>query len=321
MMRPKFLHEACSFRLPQVAIGMTVAACLIFGSAALAPPGSVTGSPESTTPIETVPALPPAKPSLRFPDRDKRSSREVKDFTPVRGLGESEDEHTTYINLLLHVRNFTADELLAGGRKDVSYADLMAEDEDHRDSYRYELIRFEGRLTRLKRIEPYPELVAQGVTEQYEAWVTTTKEAKQLCVILLEAPAGVEPNIDINPSRAVTFAGYFFKDLLFESGEKASKTDMHVKRKAPLIFAKSMTAAPLSDSDAGNIWRTSFLPAVLTTIGLLTMFVLGLTWYFRRGDRVSKRAVEAKKLNPFDGPTQIPPGEPGEFDNFSQDRP
>ena len=28
-----------------------------------------------------------------------------------------------------------------------------------------------------------------------------------------------------------------------------------------------------------------------------------------------------KKLNPFDGPTQIPPGEPGEFDNFTQDRP
>lgn len=302
--------------------GLVVAACLVFGTPALAQPGSVAGSPESTTPIEVLPPAPPAKPPLRFPGRDKRAASEVKDFLPVRGLAESEDEHNTYIELLLHTKNFTVEELLAAGRKDVSYADLMAEDEDLRNGYRFELIRFEGRLIRLKRIEPYPELVAQGITEKYEAWVTitTAKEAKQICVILLEPPVGVEPNVEIAPAPLVTFAGYFFKDILFESGEKASKSDRLVKRKVPLLFAKGMIAQPLSNSDSGNIWRTSFLPMVLTTIGLLTVFVLGLTWYFRRGDRVSKRAVESKKINPFE--TQNPlPGEPGEFDNFSQDRP
>jgi hypothetical protein len=304
---------------------MVVVACLAFGTAALAQPGSVvgnpTGSPESTTPLETVPVLPPAKPTLAFPERNTVQARYVKDFVPVRGSGEDDNEYNTYNSLVLHTRNFTVEEMLAVARKDVSYGDLLAKDDEHRESYRFDIIRFDGHLKRLKKIPSNPELAAAGIPELYEAWIYPAKDNKPICVLLIEPPAGVEPNLDIVPGRTVTVAGYFFKTIAFTSGEKASKEGNTVTRFAPLIFAKGMIAQPLSDSDAGNIWRTAFLPAVLTVIGVLTLFVLGLTWYFRRGDRVSKRAVDANKLNPFEAPLQIPPGEPGEFDNFSQDRP
>jgi hypothetical protein len=296
-----------------------------FGNHAEAQPPTTRPAPsvESTTPIETVPVLPPAKPTLPYPERNTVSAKHVKDFMPIRGNVDDENEYATYNGLLLHARNFTADELLAAGRKDVSYSDLLAKDDDHREPYRYEIIRFDGRLTRLKKFPPTPELAAQGVTDLYEAWIYPSKDNKPVCVVLLEPPAGVEPNLEIIPNRSISVAGYFFKVLAFTSGEKATKEGNTVTRFAPVIFAKGMQVAPLSESDAGNIWRTSFLPAVFTTIGLLTVFVLGLTWYFRRGDRASKKAVEAKKQNPFNAdPAQqnIAPVDPGDWDSLSSDR-
>ncbi len=319
-MRPNFQPERRNQAVPQVIAALMVA--LGFGSAAFAQEPPVVGSPESTTPIETVPALPPAKPKLPYPDRDTATAKYVKDF--VRGLTENDNEYATYNGLVLHANNFTVDEMLAAGRKDVAYADLLAKDDDHRETYRYEIIRFDGRLMRLKKIPSTPELSSQGITDLYEAWIYPAKDNKPVCVVLVEPPAGVEPNLLIVPNRTISVAGYFYKVMAFTTDEKASKEGNTITRYAPVIFAKGMTVQPLSESNAGNIWRTSFLPAVLTTIGLLTAFVLGLMWYFRRGDRVSKKAVEAKRMNPFDASSNaqnMPPVEPGEWDSLSSDRP
>jgi hypothetical protein len=143
-----------------------------------------------------------------------------------------------------------------------------------------------------------------------------------VCALLLEPPPGIEPNIDINPGRSVSVGGYFYKTYAFTSDEKSAKEGNTITRFAPVIFSKGMVVAPVSDSDAGNIWRTSFLPMVFTTIGLLTVFVLGLAWYFRRGDRISKRAVEAKRINPYETPNDQynPSVQPGDWDSMNSNR-
>ena len=60
-----------------------------------------------------------------------------------------------------------------------------------------------------------------------------------------------------------------------------------------------MTVGPQDDVDGGGPWREVFLPAVLTFMGFMTAFALGVTWYFRRGDRRSVQILESKKSNPF----------------------
>lgn len=129
------------------------------------------------------------------------------------------------------------------------------------------------------------------------------KNAKIIGVVMTDPPPGVEPNLLINPGRPVSVGGYFFKVHSFDTEEVASKSGRHVVRKAPILFTKSVVVKATADWEESNVWQTAFLPMVFTTIGLLSLFVLGVAWYFRRGDRAAKRVIEAKRGNPFDGET------------------
>ena len=256
-----------------------------------------TRSTHPSAPIEAKAADGDRKAKFQF-DKDRRFLKNVKDLTPIRGQADDHDEYDAYNELVLHTHQFTTAELQGAARLDVSYGDLFSKG---REDYRFELIKFQGRLKRLRKIEANEYLKDNGIKELYEAWVVPNNDNNPMCIVLTEKPEGLEPNLEYNPSYRVTATGFFFKLFEYQSQEPSEKTKGgFLTRRAPLLMGKSIAVQPVEDNDGGGPWREVFLPALLTGLGLFTVFALGVTWYFRRGDRRSIKILEAKKGNPFD---------------------
>ena len=278
---------------------MLVALILGSGSSAIA---------QTTSTVPTLRVEPGAddrdpKTKYRF-DKDKRYLGNIQDLTPIRNNAEDSDEYDAYNALVLHAHKFSPAELQSAARLDVSYGDLFSK---VRADYRFELIQFTGRLKRLRRIEANDFLKENGVKELFEAWVVPNNDNNPMCIILTEKPDGIEPNLEYNPSYPVTATGYFFKLFEYQSQEPSEKNKGgFLTRRAPLLMSKSIAVRPVEDGDGGGPWREVFLPALLTFLGLAAVFALGMTWYFRRGDRRSIKILEAKKGNPFDNGTGPP---------------
>ncbi len=252
------------------------------------------------------PALPEPRPAIQVDpqakfqiDKDRRilSALRGKDPSPMRTSLEDHDEFDAYNEVVLHASQFPAAELQEAARLDVSYGDLFAKT---REDYRFELIAFRGRLKRLRKIESNDFLREHGIAALYEAWVVPTDETNPVCFLITDKPEGVEPNLDYKSSYPVLASGYFFKLMEYESKEPSEKNKgKYLTRRAPLLMGKSLAVGPVDDLDGGGPWREVFLPALLTSLGLFTIFALGVTWYFRRGDRRSIQILESKKPNPF----------------------
>ena len=232
-------------------------------------------------------------------DKDRRILQAMrgKDPSPLRTDVDDHDEYDAYNELVLHANQFTMAQLQDAARIDVSYGDLFAKT---REDYRFELIAFRGRLKRLRKIESNEFLRERGIAALYEAWVVPNDENNPVCFLITEKPNGIEPSLDYKSSYPVTASGYFFKLLEYESKEPSEKNKgKFLTRRAPLMMGKSLAVGPVEEIDGGGPWREVFLPALLTSLGLFTIFALGVTWYFRRGDRRSIRILESKKPNPF----------------------
>jgi hypothetical protein len=233
-------------------------------------------------------------------DSDRFQFTQVRDGVPVRSESENRDEYETYNDVLLHARQFTADELERAAYRDVTFADLLGK---ARDDYRFKLLYFEGRLKRLRRMEPTRPLAAAGVKDLYEAWVFPRNGTDPMCVLTTELPPGLESGpTDFEPARPVAVAGYFFKVISYEATEKDPKDPTRQRRRlAPLLMAKSLTLLPEPEADGGRAWRTGFLPGMLGVMAAIAAVVLGLTFWFRRGDRAARRALDRRDRNPFEG--------------------
>ena len=239
-----------------------------------------------------------ADPKAKFQiDKDRRFFANIKDEKPLAGEADDHDEYDAYNELVLHAAKFKQTDLNEAGRQDVSYKDLFSKS---RSDYRYELIQFQGRLKRLKKIEANEYLKDRGIKELYEAWIFPANDSNPMCFLMLEKPEGIEPNEEFNPSYPVKASGFFFKLFSYQSKEPSEKTKgKFLTRNAPFMVSKSIVVGPADEVDGGGPWREVFLPAVLTFMGFMTAFALGVTWYFRRGDRRSVKILEAKKANPF----------------------
>lgn len=277
----------------QVSLAMALGFCLSAESYAQSTvPKTV---PTRSDPAQAVP-VPDVNAKYLF-DKDRRYLQNVKDLTPIRGQADDHDEFDAYNELVLHASKFSTAELNSAARLDIGYGDLFSKG---RESYRFDLIQFAGRLKRLKKIEPNEYLKDNGVKDYYEAWIVPTSDTNPLCILLTEKPEGIEPNLEYNPSYPVIASGYFFKLFEYQSKEPSEKNKgTFLTRRAPLLMGKSLTVRPQNEGDGGEVWREYFLPALLTFVGLMTAFILGTTWYFRRGDRKSIAVLEKKKGNPF----------------------
>lgn len=266
----------------------------LLAAVALATAGAAVGRADPPADLEA---------ATRF-EKDRLYLGRVSDFTPLRvGGGDRDVEHAAYRDLMLHAHRFSTADLLGVARKDVGYADLMAKLDVLREDVRFELIRFDGRLKRLKRIGSFPDLADGGVPDRYEAWVFPAGSDNPVCVHLTEAPAGVEPAEDVTPGRPVTVAGYFLKVVEYPSAEPHPKNkDAPLYRRAPLLVGRSLTDAPVPPPETGETVVTKLLPVVVGGGAGLAVTLAALTVWFRRTDAPARAYRRHRDRNPFADP-------------------
>lgn len=175
-----------------------------------------------------------------------------------------------------------------------------------RQDYQFDLIYLEGRLVRLRQVEPEQHLKDAGIEVLYEGWMFPRDGLDPVCVLTTELPPGLEiatPPKDFVPAKMVRVAGYYFKLFWYESSEPDPNDPSRKRfRKAPLLMAKSFSLIP-PPKPASDFWLGEFLPGMLLFLVTITAVLFTLNWYFRRGDRrlAAERTARYERENPFPG--------------------
>ena len=242
-------------------------------------------------------------------DKDVRVYKFIKDKAAMIRNAPTEatwPEVAAYNRVIRHAARFTAEELEAHARTDLKFADLF---EETRADYKLDDVRFEGRLISLRRITPVNEwLVAAGVTTLFEGWLIPADEPRgnPVCVIFTEPLAGVEPTGRVN--KWVSFAGYYFKLMRYESQEPDPKAPgKNLDKYAPLLIGRGPVARPDPDGYTSSVTWSAFMQIVIFGGIVLIVGAAALTWWYRGGDRQAKQQMDAvRHRNPFD-PNEAPP--------------
>jgi hypothetical protein len=260
------------------------------------------GSGEEGSPVSKAGQTPPAK---LEPAEESVALPKLDDFgfiewdAPVRSQDQSPEEHRAYNTILEFARGFPAAKLEARAARDLTVNDLLSKTGQ---DYQFDLIYFEGRLKQLTKMKPTRTLKeAAGVETMYEGWLFPKDEYNPVAVVFTELPAGLEPAREM--SRWVGFAGYYFKMMRYESREKAAgDADRNKVRRTPLLLGKTVTLLTPPEEETALSWRGTFVPTVVGMIGLVALTALGLTFWFRRGDRAVRASVDRHRAgaNPFE---------------------
>lgn len=243
---------------------------------------------------------PPGSPTPTALDKSLRVYKFIQDdvkMTRARPTAATWPEVAAYNRIVLHAARFSAEELERDAATDVRFADLF---EDARIGHRLSLIRFEGRLISLRRMDSNDWLGAAGVNQLYEGWMIPDHEARgnPVCVVFSEPLEGVDPARRVN--KWVTFAGYSFKRMRYESAEEDAKDpSKHVDKLAPLLIGKKPIGR--RDPDEPTVTWGPFINGAVIGAGLLVLCGGAFTLWYRRGDRQSRSEMDAVRgRNPFD---------------------
>lgn len=243
----------------------------------------------------------------------------VIDKTPVGTKGDNPDEYNLYNLVFKKTHEFSADAFARQSRKDIVYADLI---ENIRIQFLRELIHIEGTLVRLRKRDATERLKdTTDIKQIYEGWIVHSSNEEHLFnVVFTELPEGIKPGEKIN--YKVSFDGYYFKLLAYETKEKNQKGE-NQWRVAPLLIGRSVQMLEPEPS----IWSlqgNALIPAILMGLGFLAVAVIGLTFWFRRGDKKvhSETRQALTKQNPFgQEPEELPTVEPGSAWNRIEEPP
>ena len=237
-------------------------------------------------------------PRLRL-DSDRLQFDRVRFDAPIASEDTNRDEYNAYCDTLLHARQFSTDELIAGGNRFVTFRDLL--DKQSGRGWQYELLTL--RLN-LKKCRPFPAprpLAEQGVPTLYECWLFVPPTDNAVCVVVSELPPGVEPELNYPVARPVTVAGYFFKLIHYESQERdPERAGNFLTRRGPLLLGKSFELVAEPPAPPADPWGGVLIPVILGSLVLLGLTALGVTWFFRSGDRAVRAELAARReRNPF----------------------
>ncbi len=218
----------------------------------------------------------------------------------VASADANPDEYQAYCDVVRHALRFPTADLLRAGDRLVTPRDLLLP--AGRD-WQFRLLAFDGRLKKARRIQPPKPLVEEGVADLYECWLFPARSDSPMCFLAAELPPGLAPSLDYTPARPVTVAGYLFKRLHYESREEDPANPARpLTRKAPLLIGRSFALTDLPPTGPSpGAWWTGFAPGILAVVGGLAAAAGGLTWWFRRGDRATRRALDDRRaVNPFE---------------------
>ncbi len=244
-------------------------------------------------------------------DRDVRLYKFIKDEAKmIRAAPGDYDwaEVAAYNRVITHAHRFTAEQLEEKALTGVRFADLF---EEVRRDYKLKNVKFEGRIIRLKRMETNPDLKAAGIEQAFEAWLVPRDEPRgnPICVVFTEPVPGLEPGERVN--KWVTFAGFSFKKMRYESAEDDPKNPgKKLDKYAPLLIGKGPIARPDPERDS-TLTSGAFVKWAIIAGVLLVLGGLLITRYFRRGDRQARAEIDnVRGRNPFDPnapkPTEVP---------------
>jgi hypothetical protein len=234
-------------------------------------------------------------------DKDRSIFDRIEDRSPIRSESQNPDEYRAYNAVLVHAHQFPVAELDAAARRDVMYKDLFR---SVRKEFKLELVRFEGRLKRLRSIGPTRQLKEAGIETLYEGWIVPREQPKFLiCFLTTELPKGFEAPHDLGRDKLnlpVSIAGYFFKLMAYETPEAAKDPKKSTIEYAPLLMGHSVIVLSETVRDPSADWYGTFLPALIGVLAAMAAVILGLSMWYRRGDRRVQALIVARQdANPF----------------------
>ncbi len=244
-------------------------------------------------------------------DREHPWFRDVISEGPLPTTREGEppsNEAKAYDYILAHSSKIDAELFKKYAIAGVPFQDLMLE--NTRSDYQRQLLRYEGRLIRLRRFKATPGLGLDKIEWLYEAWILPKVNQKQdpifLVLTCLEAPEGLEPADEYKKPIWVSFDAFYFKVLTYPTPEK--KPDGKTQwRRSPLFLGKTFTLTPATEKKDGGEWAAGFALAAIT-IALVCAAVF--TMIYRRGDRKVKTELDRRlDLVPEFGEGSPPPTE------------
>src|SRR5437764_8920926 len=124
----------------------------------------------------------------------------------------------------------------------------------------------------LRRMEPTDEMREAGV-DAYEGWLIPVggHSVNPICVVFTELPAGLAvPAKASDVNRFVSFAGYSFKRLKYESGEE-EKPGQYKVRAAPMLIGHTVVPRPDPEGYEPLSWRTFVYGALGRVAGVLAV--------------------------------------------------
>jgi len=222
----------------------------------------------------------------------------LRDGKPMPNIiGKAPDEipkaYRSFINLyneaLVHAFWTPADIFAKSAKENehVTFAHMYTQT----DKYRGKVIHLEGRLGMLRKYDNVPPGARdKGVLELYEGWIfLPTMKSHPACVVFPILPEGLRPFEAGQPGagRRVAFDGYLIYLYRYTSGkEKDLNTPFLI---GPTV--KLLGPAPAADDKP--MVSPRLLYGFVIFVGVVVLVVIGLSWWFRRGDqRVRKHLAE-----------------------------
>jgi hypothetical protein len=252
--------------------GLVVAAAAFAGTAAgqsPLPPVSPPGSDE----LDTRPPLPPDEPKrpsvareYRYPNPNGRIYHQIRDHYPVQSEAQNRDEYQAWTEVVSFAHTKTAAGLEQHAVRDLTAEDLIESvaprnSPTGRSIFRLDLVRLDGKLTKVREVEPTRALAERGLKKLYEGWLVPVDEspAQPVCVVLTDLPAGLELG-EQPPDRWVSFAGYFFKVTAYPGPDADVKREPNPATpaeagwlSAPLLVGRSVTLLSGPPAEATRI--------------------------------------------------------------------
>jgi hypothetical protein len=187
----------------------------------------------------------------RYDPKTKTVTGGIEDERPLASEKQNADEAAAWVEVVSHAHGLAAADLEKHAANDLTPDDLT---QPQRRYFRLQLLRFDGTLTKFRRVTPTKALAEGGMAALYEGWLVPVDESPShpLRVVFTElptgfpvppAPAAGEPAGEwFNTNRWVTFAGFFFKLV----------ADADAPR-APLLVGKSVTPLPGPPAEATDV--------------------------------------------------------------------
>lgn len=227
----------------------------------------------------------------------------IEDDTPVQGSKDNPDEYLAYNYFVVRSRQVPAELMAKHARPELTFRRLFDAD---RAKYRGEIVHVEGRLKRLNWIGSNADLEREGVKDLYEAWIFPPDYfSNPTCVIVTELPPGLKPAEEI-PGVWASFDGYFFKRYKYKAVDAA--------RLAPLAIGRTITVRVPPDNAEGtevfSAYSKYFVPVGIALALAMVAAIVGISRYFRSGDRAVRDRVRDR--------TAIAFAEPGESEDRNQ---